>query len=57
MVSLAWLAWWLIGSIILGMIDKNGEVLKWAKTGPMGLGPTIAVTIWPYLVYLRFRWR
>jgi len=59
-----WLTWVFIGFIIyyhvgaaiITYIDKDRRIWEWALTGPFGLGPTICILIWPWVVYRYIRY-
>lgn len=49
------LLWYAIGCFILGFIDDEGKLHKWAKESPFGeIGFVAVVLFWPVVVY-KFR--
>lgn len=50
------LAWFLIGCVVLAIIDdKDRRLFKWAKDCPIPFGYELTVTAWPVILWLWWR--
>ena len=50
--------WYLIGCLVLLIVDDEYDSLyKWAVNSPFPLCLDIAILMWPYLIWLRIKWR
>lgn len=56
-MTLVWVATvlvanWVVGCVVLSLIDRDERVLKWTESSPLPFAPFMVATLWlPVLIY------
>ena len=47
-----WFIWVCVGYLALLKVDKTKLVINWLDSEPLGIFDKLAMTIWPYFIYV-----
>lgn len=54
-MTLVWVATvlvanWVVGCVVLSLIDRDERVLKWTESSPLRFAPVMVATFWPMVL-------